>query len=794
MADGANVVVQKDEETGDIIVGEENRVTPEPGPGGHGENLAVRMTSTEVQEIGTHIVQKADDDKRTRTEWEEQNARAMKLLGIGPESEPNDADYEDADTSDHPLLLSALVRFQSTALGELLPPEKVCTATSAFDLSSLDREQRGQVERELERAKKRVEAYYLDYLGSKLPSYEEDTDLILRDCGLMGVGIRKIYVDPTMQSAPVRADYVPLEDLFISYDANSTKSGRITHRMRVNASDMVRYMVSGIYRPVDLAHTANPETDAVTQQRDIIQGITERHINGGAPHILYETHANLFLESDPHPKGLARPYVITTERDTGQVLAIRRNWVEGDPEEKRIEHFVAYPYHPGKSTIFALGLGALLANQTEALRDGQRAGLDAAYLANHPAGFKKSTMSIREDNTRVMPGEFVDVDSPGAGPISDMLMLHPFKGPDQGLLQLMDRMEANGKELGGVATADLTAMMGPSVAPGPALAAYDEQTKFQSAVHRRLYRAHKTELQLIHQRTREIFGNRRVPFGVNSSLEPDDLILINVLPAMDPAQISRARRMIEAQSKLDTAEKYPDVLDKRAAVIDFLNAIGTDDIDHLLIPEAAEAQPLDPVTEYGNVMKGLPIVAGPAQNHAAHIDAHIANMRGLQSSQLPTEQGEQVMGALAAHIAEHMALDLAVQVAAAMGMPMEMLAQGIPPEIEFKIAPMVAQAIQAVEQMRAGPSDQDIQIQIEEIRAANRIEIENIKSSTALAKEAMESEQKKGANATALQNNREDNATALLIAGLKGQAVPKTDQPVTAPSNDNRPDPSRSTR
>jgi len=787
--------VTRDDDTGDIIVGEE-QIAVEPKVQGHGENLALTIDDNQLDTVGIYVTEKADADKKSRAEWEEQNARAMQLLGIGPESEPNAIDYEDANTSDHPLLLSALTRFQASALSELLPPEKVCTGVAAFDLTGLDRQQRGEAERDIEKAIDRVEAYYLDYLGDQLPSYEEDTDLILRDCGLHGIGFRKVYVDPTVTS-PVRADHVPVEDLFISYDAKSTKCGRITHRMFCKAHDMVRMMQAGLYRVIDLDSGTLPEHDTVTEQRDIIQGLTASSMDGNEGHTLYETHCMLFLEGDPHPKMLARPYVVTVHVSTGKVLSLRRNWVESDPDEKPIPAFVAYPYHPGKSAIFALGLGALLANQTEALRDGQRAALDAGYLANHPAGFKKSSLSIREDNTRVMPGEFVDVDSPGAGPISDALMLHPFRGPDQGLMALIDKMEMNGKELGGVATADLSGMMGSSVSPGPALAALDEQTKFQSAVHRRLYRANRTELRMIHDRMREIFANQPVQFGVNSVLQPTDLIMVNLLPAMDPSQVSRSRRMIESQVKLDTAEKFPDVLDKRAAVIDFLNATGTSDIDHLLLPERQEAKPADPVTEYGNVMRGKPLKAGQAQNHAAHIDAHTANMQGVQSSNLTTEQGGAVMASLAAHIADHMSLDLAVQVSAAMGIPLEALAEGLPPEVEYQIAPMMAQAIAQVEKMRAGTNPEDTKIQIEQMRAANKIEVERIRGEFNLQRETMQGQQNTDDNQTSTLNNKEDNITALLLAGIKSSGGggkssinPRSTNPnPSPPSNSNNPNP-----
>ena len=756
--------VEHDEETGDVIVSDRRPSIPEPERGSHGENLALRMDESDLNAIGSNTVQRVTRDKGSRSEWEAMNERAVQLLGLGPRSTVSDSDYENADKSDHPLLLEALVQFQATALGEMLPPEKVCTAVSAYDTSVLDHEQQKDADAAIKAAGRRVEAYYLDYLTKKLPSYVEDTDLLLRDCGLFGVGIRKVYIDRTIPSAAVRVDYVPLEDLFIAYDTRSTRQGRITHRMRTDATDMVRYFQRGIYRPITLQ--PSDETDPVTDQRDIIQGIRKNSLESSDTYTLYEMHAHLFLPDDPHPEGLARPYIVTTESTTGQVLAVWRNWIEGDPEEKRIEQFVAYPYHPGKSSIFALGLGALLANQTEALRSGQRAGLDAGYLANHPAGFKKSNFTIREDNKKVMPGEFVDVDAPGAGPIQDSIMLHPFEGPNAGLMALMDRMTENARRLGGTAVADLSGMMGPSVAPGPALAAFDEQTKFQTAVHGRLYRAHSAELDLIHERTKEIYANQSVPYGKNNTLEPTDLILTRLLPAMDPAQISRARRMMESQAVLDVAKEFPDVVDKRQAVIDFLNAIGTDSHEHLIIPEPQEAQPADAITEYGNALKNMPLRAGPAQNHMAHIEAHVSSMRILATSGLNQEDGARVMAAVSAHIAEHMALDLAVQVAAALSIPLAQFAEGIPPEIEAQIAPMIATAVQQVEQLRAAPSDEETKIQIERIRAENRLQVEQIRSNVKLAAEGMASARTKQDNEADVLMNREDNATSLLLAGI----------------------------
>ena len=116
MATKPQLVVTHDDETGDVLVGEAGEIQQTPVLAGHAENLALDMEPGLLQDVGQYVNEKAKVDKSTRSEWEDQNTRSMKLLGIGPESEPSGLDYEDADTSDHPLLLSALVSFQSTAI------------------------------------------------------------------------------------------------------------------------------------------------------------------------------------------------------------------------------------------------------------------------------------------------------------------------------------------------------------------------------------------------------------------------------------------------------------------------------------------------------------------------------------------------------------------------------------------------------------------------------------------------------------------------------------------------------
>ena len=103
-------------------------------------------------------------------------------------------------------------------------------------------------------------------------------------------------------------------------------------------------------------------------------------------------------------------------------------------------------------------------------------------------------------------------------------------------------------------------------------------------------------------------------------------------------------------------------------------------IDALLPNKQQQARPLDPLTENQNAIVGKPVVAGEYQDHDAHIAAHA-----------PIAQNSP---ALQAHINEHLALKMRVQVQQVIGQQLPPPGTPLPPEIENQIAVAVAQAMQ----------------------------------------------------------------------------------------------------
>jgi hypothetical protein len=757
-------------EEGDIIIPDSEAEARQALPDmEHNSNLAEYLPSDVLQRMGSTLTEELAHDLNGRADFEKLAARYMEALGIGPESEPDDFEYEFSDTSTHPLLLKALTNFQAKALSALMPsPTRIANAAPAIDLDSIeDPMVRKEAKRRLSKAVERVEKFYNWYLLDALPSYEEDTDQIIHDSGLHGIGFRRIGVDRSYIKTPVRPMFVSLEDLIISYDTKNFRTGRVSHRRRETATDLVRAMQNGHYVARDVVPGVNFDASELTRTRDRMFGVQQSIQDAMGGHVLYDVFTYLFLADDPHPQMLARPYVVTIHQQTQEVLAVRRNWREGDPDETPIEHFSGYVYSPGRNAVTSIGLGALLTNMTLALRTAQRRALDAAYLANHPSGFVVGGMSIRDDSTPFKPGELRPVDV-GNGDIRQSIMLNPFKGPDAGLMGLYDRMNEAGKELGNIASIDFAAMMKSGIAAGPALAAYDESTEFQTSVHRRLYRGHAVELRIIHEHMREIYGGQRVPFGDGMFLEPDDLLITKAIPAMKPGHVSRQRALMEAQSAYEIATANPQEVSTREAISRLFEAMGTPQIEDLIIPDPSEAEipATDPVNEYMRLMQGNPLRAAPQQNHRAHIDAHVAQLRGLQSSALPVEQGQVAAATLGAHIAEHEALDLMVQVSARLGIPMEMLAEGIPPEMEAEIAPAIAEAVAEIENARRPKDEQDPRIVVEQMRSENKVIVEQLKAQQADLQRQAQLEITRIREEAATYRNITDNLYAIEIAEL----------------------------
>lgn len=759
-----------DPQTGDLLVLGTPPVKPYIDVKHFGNLVGTKVSVERAQEICRSLLDRVESDEAARADFISKMTDNMDLLGVGAESDPDDLEYEAADTSDHPLLLTSLLRFTSKALSSLMPlPDMVARAEAAQDFNLIEDDQmRDDARSDVDGAIRRVEAFYTEYLLRGDQTYRQDLDSLLFQCGLHGTGIRKIYNDPTRKRNQTRVEWVPVQDLIVSYT-----SGRIAHRIKMPTSDMIRALKTKVYVGDDLVTTEEAaDEDSLTEKEDEIAGI-EKNVAAGGEKTLYEVYTHLFMPEDSNEMRIARPYVVTIHPASHKVISIRRNWQPYDPDELAIESFVVYLFAPGSRATQGMGLGQILGNVTRALRSAQRSGLDAGKLQNMPFGFKLSGMKIRNDSGKIVPGTLLDVDSP-TDDIRKAVQPFQFSGVSPGLIQLFQMLQENGRELGGIASIDFAAMMKSGVAAGPAMAAFEESAEFQTAVHRRLYDANATELRLLHDRMQEAVAGRPVSFGDGETLLPDDLKKVRLRPVMRPGQASRQRDLLEAQGIFDAAASMPDIVDRRKAGENYLRALGREDIDDFLLPDPSEIEvvPLDPASEYGSILNGNPVKAGPAQDHMAHIEAHLSQMRMVQSGQLPVDQGQAALAVLSAHIVEHHALDMVVQVASRMGMQMDAFANGLPPEIERSIAPQIAEITKQLEAERAPPEgeQQESKLQIEQVKGQQAIQKTTLEQQhereMADLRHKQQMELQEAKDEAALERAIQDDQTAIEIARM----------------------------
>ena len=187
---------------------------------------------------------------------------------------------------------------------------------------------------------------------------------------------------------------------------------------------------------------------------------------------------------------------------------------------------------------------------------------------------------------------------------------------------------------------------------GTTVALIEQGSKIISAIHKRLHYAQKQEFRMLG----EIFSENPVPYPYFVGNVPPETMQkdfdgrIDILPVSDPNIFSIAQRLSLAQTQLQMAQAAPDLHNLREAYRRMYDALNIKNIDAIL-PEPQEPQPVDPATENGNALKGMPVQAFPQQDHEAHVRAHIPFLANPASQANP--QGYLM---LHAHVQEHVGL------------------------------------------------------------------------------------------------------------------------------------------
>lgn len=637
-------------------------------------NLAEYLGEDDLLKLSGDLREDIDGDITARKEWVNTYVKGLKVLGL--EYEERTSPWQNACGASSAILSEAVIAFQAETMGETFP------AAGPVKTKIIGEEDREKLE-----AADRVQADMNYEITEVMTEYRPEHERMLYNLGLAGSAFKKVYYDP--QLGRQTSVYVPAEEVIVPYGASTIEQAeRVTHVMRKTPHEVESLQASGFYRDIDLGEP-EPYHNEVEEAKAEEAGV---ELNNDNRHTLFEAHVMTTIPGIDPEGALAKPYIVTFERSSGEVLAIRRNWQPEDPTQRKRQHFVHYTYVPGLG-FYGLGLIHIIGGYAKAGTSLLRQLVDAGSLANLPGGLKTRGLRIKGDDEPISPGEFKDVDVP-AGTIKENIMTLPYKEPSQTLLALLDKITTEGRRLG--ATADINVSDMSANAPvGTTLAMLERTLKPMAAVQARVHYSMKQEFKLLKAIMAEHAPAQYgyTPGRGEVSAKADDYALVDVIPVSDPNNSTLAQRVVQMQTAMQMAEKAPHIYDQKMLHRQMLDILGVKNADKL-VPMPEDMTPIDPVSENMNVLVGKPTKAFIYQDHTAHIAAHTAFMQDPMIAQTigQNPQAQQIMAALHAHIAEHTAFQYRAKMEQKLGVPLTAPGAELPEEMEVSLSQLIAQA------------------------------------------------------------------------------------------------------
>lgn len=669
---------------GSVIVNfpsEEDGAGPLSAPTEHDANLAEHMDEQELDALGSDLVNDFEADKRSRQDWENNYKTGLPLLGFKFEERTDP--WPKACGVYHPVLAEAVIRSQANIIMEIFPA-KGPVKTQII----------GTWTEDLEKQAFRIQREMNYQLLEVMSEYRSETEQLVLRCLVAGSVFRKVYKDPILKRP--KAICVPAEDFVVPYgETELDPCERYTHVMKLTENQIAALVVSGLYRDVDLGEsTYSTDVGEVQAEHDKIQGVKPQIEVDDRRQIL-EMHVSRDLPAFPSEDGLAKPYIITVDKDTNKVLSIYRNWSQDDPGFRKQAYFIHYKYFPGLG-FYGMGLVHILGGVAKASTSALRQLIDAGTLHNLQAGYKTRGLRIKGDNRPLQPGELRDVDVL-SGTLKDNIFFPPFRGPSAELTELLMRLVDEGRKIGSVADMQIGDVSG-STPVGTTLAVFERNMKVQSAVQARFHAAQRQEYKLLAQAVAETSARYDYQIDGDPAIKQQDFNdQVDIVPVSDPNAATMAQRIMQHQAALQLAQSAPQLYDMPDLHRSMLTILGFENANKL-VPDQNQMQPTDPVSENMAILNMKPVKAFLEQDHDAHIRTHMAIVQDPRVigivQQSPNAQV--IASTMSAHIQEHLGMSWRRKIEQAMGAAMPAPGAQLPPDVEANFSKAVADAADQV--------------------------------------------------------------------------------------------------
>ena len=646
------------------------------------ENLAEVLEDKELTSLANDLIAEVDSDISARKDWIQTYVDGLELLGLKIEdrTEP----WPGACGVYHPLLSEALVKFQAETMMSTFPAA-----------GPVRTEIVGKETPEKKEAAMRVQADMNYQLTDVMAEYRPEHERMLWGLGLSGNAFKKVYYDPSLGRQV--SMFIPAEDVVVPYGASNLQSAeRVTHVMRKTENELKKLQAAGFYKDVELG-------DPVDTFDEVEKKIAEKmgfRASSDDRFKLLEMHVDLDLpgfedkDDDGEKTGIALPYVVTLEKNTQTVLAIRRNWHPDDESKQKRNHFVHYSYIPGFG-FYAFGLIHLIGAFAKSGPSIIRQLVDAGTLSNLPGGFKTRGLRVKGDDTPISPAEWRDVDV-SSGALKDNILPLPYKEPSQVLYTLLGTIVEEGRKFAGAADLQISDMSAQAPV-GTTLAILERTLKMMSAVQARIHYAMKQEFGLLRDIIRDYTPESYdyEPVEGTPRAKKGDYDLVTVIPVSDPNAATMAQKVVQYQAVLQLAQTAPQIYDMPYLHRQMLEVLGITNAEKLVRIED-DQKPMDPVSENMAILNGKPVKAFIYQDHQAHIAVHTAAMQDPKIAQIVGQnpQAQALMAAAMAHIQEHLAFEYRKQIEEQAGVPYPAPDAEMDEETEIQVSRLAAAAAQ----------------------------------------------------------------------------------------------------
>jgi hypothetical protein len=731
-------------------------------------NLADFIDDNVLSAISSDLLDDFEKDQGDRKDWVQTYVDGLKLLGLKYEerTEP----WQGACGVFHPMLTESVVRFQAEGIMETFP------AAGPVKTQII-----GKETHEKEESSVRVQQDMNYQLTEVMTEYRPEHEKLLWSLPITGSAFKKVYFDPSKGRQV--AVFIPAEDIVVPYGASSIEdSERVTHVMRKTKNEVLKLQEAGFYRDVELGDPSY-ELDDIEKQKAEEQGMSA--IQDDRFRIL-EMHVNLDIKGFEHTNeddeetGIALPYVVTIEKGTGEILAIRRNWYEDDILNIKRQHFVHYQYIPGFG-FYGYGLIHLIGGYAKSATMLIRQLVDAGTLSNLPGGLKSRGLRIKGDDTPIQPGEFRDVDVP-SGSIRDNILPLPYKEPSQVLFALFQNIVEEGRSF--ASSGDMNVSDMSANAPvGTTLALLERTLKVMGAVQSRMHYSMRQEFKLlkviIADYTPEEYDYE--PTEGSRAAKKSDYEDVDVIPVSDPNAATMAQKIVQYQAVLQLAQTAPQIYNMPLLHRQMIDVLGVKNASKL-VPTEDDEIPTDPIQENQDLLTGKPVKAFMEQDHKAHIQVHQLAMQDPKIMQLVGQnpRAQMIQAAMMAHLNEHIGFEYRRQIQEKMGLalPTEEQNKKVSPELANQIAQVAAQAAQELfqqnsaeaKQMAAQQQMQDPVVQMQQQELQIRMEDLKLKAQ----KQQIDAAQK--ADQIRVEESRIEAQKEIAAMQVAAQSAAKRDQ------------------